>query len=275
MRHRFESWADWLWECEIDSLVRFAGSRMVALSEDRTQIDWFDIAFRLVRLFFTFALATVAGYAVLGGLLGFALLFAGAKSWIPYAGGLGWCLGGLVAIGNECSDWFRDAKREKWLRDTDEDSTEEPIDSKKESRFGKTDWNTANHEFRMPSIGGFLKSFSIGGLVGAVLGLFVSVAISLVLFSVVTCPLAPQAWRPTPSANHGHASKRHRTSTQRRSSSRTKVRASSSFTHPLLGPIVMGSVGTVAVLGFIAGGTLCFFPEVEKGKSKKKEPDGS
>lgn len=208
----------------------------------------FDVAFHSLRLVSTVAICTIAGYMVVGGIVGNISMMLGAKTIAQMAVGSGWILGGIVGVANEIP-----RIRRSWL--ASDEIEDETTDQKKTSRIP----NYSIGPFRLPGISGFLKSVGICAVIGNVLGLMLSVFLSLVLISVTTSPFVPDSWRPgTRPLNETLDARQH--DLDRRNRDGVGI----SFTHPLLEPIFLYSVSSLAVLGVVAGGVTAFFPSDEQ-----------
>lgn len=187
-----------------------------------------------MQFLFTIALATIAGYMLIGGLGGTILLMVGAPKAAPIAVSIGWLLGGIFGIGGEVERLRRSRNRKATIESATVDEN-----------YGM--------RFRLPSIGQFFKTFGFGGLLGGVVGVAASILLSVLLISITTSPFVPNSWRPK---THAPVIREHELDSAR---SHRRDGATTGFNHPLLGPIFIYSTGPLFALGLLGGAGLAFF----------------
>ena len=192
----------------------------------------------------TVALATIAGYMVIGGIGGVVAIMAGAEQFAKYLPAAGWFLGGIFGLGSE----FERRRRSKQKKA----ATTVAVDNRDAAESPEADRQYALR-FRKPSIGQLLKSLGFGCFFGGIAGLATTVFLSVLLMSVTTSPFVPNSWRPQTQAPDREELARERRAGRQRDGVRTN------FEHPLLMPIALYSTGSLIALGLVGGIAMAFF----------------
>ncbi|MDG1894382.1 MAG: hypothetical protein P8J37_05710 [Fuerstiella sp.] len=203
----------------------------------------------IVQFLGTVALATIAGYMVIGGIGGTVAVMAGAKQIAAYLPAAGWVLGGIFGIGSEF-ERRRRSKRKKAARTVSVDDGDAP----KATGTGRAD-NEYALRFRKPSIGQLINSLGVGCFFGGIAGLAPTVFLSVLLISVSTSPFVPKTWRPQTQAPDREELDRERGVGRQRDGVRTN------FKHPMLMQIALYSTGSLIVLGLVGGAAMAFFED--------------
>ena len=143
-----------------------------------SRVDPVDIVLIALRGLFTVALCTVAGFMVVGGIVGTAGLLLGWKTVAEYAPTIGWLLGAVFGL----CEIVRIQKSKKSHQNVtkESDNTKSNRVQQASSRFQKFTWS----ELRFPTIKGLAKSIGVSAIFGIVFGLITSVFLSLLLISV-------------------------------------------------------------------------------------------
>jgi hypothetical protein len=197
----------------------------------------------------TAALATIAGYMVIGGIGGTVAVMAGAEQVAAYLPAVGWILGGIFGIGSEF-ERRRRSKRKKAAKTVSVDDGDAP----KVTGAGQAD-NEYALRFRKPSIGQLFKSLGFGCFFGGIAGLATTVFLSVLLISLTTSPFVPNSWRPQTQAPDREELARERRVGRQRDGVRTN------FKHPLLMPLAVYSTGSLIALGLVGGVAMAFFED--------------
>lgn len=211
-----------------------------------------DVAWRVFGLIAAVAMGSVAGYMIVGGLIGMLGLLLDIDGLVRYSPSVGWIAGAVVGFGNSV---FRPQASSKKNRPQSDGPLSDTPGSMDED---SVEANGEPMRLRIPTIAQLVKSVVVSMLFGLIGGLITSVFLSLVLISVTTSPFAPQSWRPGTSAT---SNDRHRTAempaNQRPRQDGAKV--GTTFTHPLLAPICLWSTGSLVSVGLLAGIGTAFF----------------
>jgi len=212
-------------------------------------LDLFRLTFLALKLMSTVALCSIAGYMVVGGIVGMIGLALKADVVVKYAPPVGWLLGAIVGLANEIPRMSKSPSKSHALK-TD-NGKEASRATPKLSLGPKLGW---------PTLTDFGKSLGVCSLFGILAGLISSLFLSLLLISATTSPFVPDSWRPgtqslvDPEEHLWHKQRRRR---------RDGIGTSTSFTHPLLGPIFLTATGSCVALGILAGVVTAFFPDKE------------
>ncbi|MEM7474646.1 MAG: hypothetical protein AAF483_06600 [Planctomycetota bacterium] len=203
----------------------------------------------------TVAMATIAGYMVIGGIGGTIALMAGWKSWAGFFPAGGWILGAIFGIGSEIGRLRRAGKNQYNASASHSDSDEE---------LENPDHDSKKLYFRMPPLTELLKGAGFGAFFGAILGIITTLFLAILLISVTTSPFVPNTWRATTSAPTQEELRRDREARRKGDG------VSSNFKHPLLLPIAKYSMLSMLSVGVLGGITLSFFDE-ESSESEETQ----
>lgn len=208
-------------------------------------LDWL---IRLVGLVFAAAIGSIAGYMVIGGIGGMLGQLFGFDWFARASPAWGWSIGALIGVSCGVPKLSKPVFK--------------PVDKVKTKNVGKTGRSKQNVHlirredlyFHFPGFKKLFKTIGISVLVGLVIGLMTSLYLALILVSVTTSPFVPDGWRPVESVSDMSD---HDSGIQ--SSTTTDDGFGRSFTHPLLGPIILWTTGILVLCGLIAGLCIAFF----------------
>lgn len=215
--------------------------------ESEIVVTLLTVVFEVGQLILTISMGSIAGYMVIGGFVGMGLMLAGAKNLIPWATSIGWGLGAIAGGGTQIAQWRRGKGKKKPFRTN--------MRGKADSGRKAQPSEFKSMVFRIPSLGGWLKSIALGGFFGGIGGVAASLFLTVILISVTTSPFVPTSWRPethAPEDDDDHVRTRRRDG------------VSTSFTHPLLSPLWLYTFGSLATIGLVGGAVFGFFDEQDK-----------